>query len=150
MQYEQDTTVIYKSTNETRSAASTSYFQAIKCLAECFGYFSIVADDNGRIECFNWLFKTVTSALFQIHEAIRFLEFCIRSLKNKDQAIHNYPISLYADFDVDKLFQYLKVQGQVCTFIHSFTGIFTEHTHTHTRGYIRQAFCHFILQVQHV
>ncbi|XP_067928521.1 vacuolar protein sorting-associated protein 18 homolog [Watersipora subatra] len=48
----------------------------------------------------------------QTHEAIRFLEFCIRSLKNQDQAIHNYLISLYADFDADRLLQYLKVQGQ--------------------------------------
>ena len=55
---------IYKSTDKIRSAASTSYFHAIKCLAECFGYFFIVAADNGRIEYFNWLFKTVTSALF--------------------------------------------------------------------------------------
>ena len=55
---------IYKSTDKTRLAASTSYFQAIKCLAEYFGYFTIPADDNGRIESFNWLFKTVTSALF--------------------------------------------------------------------------------------
>ncbi|KAF6032157.1 VPS18 [Bugula neritina] len=48
----------------------------------------------------------------QTHDAIRFLEYCIRTLKNKDQTIHNYLISLYADFDPEKLLKYLRVQGQ--------------------------------------
>ena len=37
----------------------------------------------------------------------------MRTLKNKDQAIHNYLISLYAEYEPEKLLRYLKVQGQV-------------------------------------
>lgn len=41
-------------------------------------------------------------------QAIRYLEFCVRSLKNRDEAIHNYLLSLYAQSgDEEKLLTFL-------------------------------------------
>lgn len=55
------------------------------------------------------------SVLFlQTEEAIRYLEMCIEKLGNKDQAIHNYLLSLYIERDDDRsLLRYLQMQGQV-------------------------------------
>ncbi|XP_022256973.1 vacuolar protein sorting-associated protein 18 homolog [Limulus polyphemus] len=49
---------------------------------------------------------------FQGSEAIRYLEFCINELQNRDQAIHNYLLALYARLQKDKLMDYLILQGQ--------------------------------------
>ncbi|KAL5007275.1 hypothetical protein ScPMuIL_016081 [Solemya velum] len=48
----------------------------------------------------------------QGNEAIRYLEFCVQSMDNKDQAIHNYLLSLYAKLQPDQLMTYLNLQGQ--------------------------------------
>ena len=49
----------------------------------------------------------------QGNEAVRYLEFCIQKLRVKDQAIHNYLLSLYAKLKSDSLMKYLLMQGQV-------------------------------------
>lgn len=49
----------------------------------------------------------------QGNEAIRYLEFCTQKLQIKDQAIHNYLLSLYAKMKSDSLMKYLHMQGQV-------------------------------------
>ena len=52
--------------------------------------------------------------LTQTKEAIRYLEFCIDRLGNRDQAIHNYLLSLYIEQEDDEsLLRYLLQQGQV-------------------------------------
>ena len=52
--------------------------------------------------------------LTQTEEAIRYLEFCIERLGNRDQAIHNYLLSLYIEQEDDEsLLRYLQMQGQV-------------------------------------
>ncbi|XP_023930234.1 vacuolar protein sorting-associated protein 18 homolog [Lingula anatina] len=48
----------------------------------------------------------------QDNEAIRYLEFSITTLDNKDEAIHNYLLSLYAKLQPDKLMAYLKLEGE--------------------------------------
>lgn len=49
----------------------------------------------------------------QTKEAIRYLEFCIDRLGNRDQAIHNYLLSLYIEQEDDEsLLRYLLQQGQ--------------------------------------
>lgn len=50
---------------------------------------------------------------FKGNEAIKYLEFCIEQLDNKDQAIHNYLLSLYAKLKPDQLMTYLNIQGTV-------------------------------------
>uniref|UniRef100_T1JMS9 Pep3/Vps18 beta-propeller domain-containing protein n=1 Tax=Strigamia maritima TaxID=126957 RepID=T1JMS9_STRMM len=45
-------------------------------------------------------------------EAIRYFEFCVNTLDNKDTSIHNYLLSLYAKLDSEKLMTYLTLQGQ--------------------------------------
>lgn len=50
---------------------------------------------------------------FQINDAIRYLEYAIQMLDNRDQAIHNYLLSLYAKIQPDQLMKYLNFQGQV-------------------------------------
>lgn len=49
----------------------------------------------------------------QGNEAIRYLEFCVQKLENKDLAIHNYLLSLYAKLQPDNLMTYLQLQGEV-------------------------------------
>jgi len=49
----------------------------------------------------------------QGNEAVRYLEFCTQKLQIKDQAIHNYLLSLYATLKSDSLMKYLHMQGQV-------------------------------------
>ncbi|CAC5391949.1 VPS18 [Mytilus coruscus] len=49
----------------------------------------------------------------QGNEAITYLEFCVESLTNKEMAIHNYLLSLYAILRPDRLIQYLDIQGTV-------------------------------------
>jgi len=50
----------------------------------------------------------------QGNEAVRYLEFCTQKLHVKDQAIHNYLLSLYARLQSDaSLMKYLHMQGQV-------------------------------------
>lgn len=49
----------------------------------------------------------------QTEEAIRYLEICIERLGNRDQAIHNYLLSLYIEQEDDlSLLRYLQMQGQ--------------------------------------
>lgn len=54
----------------------------------------------------------------QGNEAIRYLEYCVEDLENKEKAIHNYLLSLYAILRPDRLTQYLDIQGtdpdQIC------------------------------------
>ena len=50
---------------------------------------------------------------------IRYLEFCIEKLKNKDKAIHNYLLSLYAVLKPEKLLDYLNFQGTVSSGINA-------------------------------
>lgn len=47
------------------------------------------------------------------NEAIRYVEFCIKELKNREKAIHNYLISLYAKLKPNDLITYLELQGEV-------------------------------------
>lgn len=47
----------------------------------------------------------------QGNEAIRYLEFCVEDLGNKEMAIHNYLLSLYAILRPERLTQYLDIQG---------------------------------------
>ena len=52
-------------------------------------------------------------SLLQTVEAIRYLETCIERLGNRDQAIHNYLLSLYIEQEDDKsLLRYLLMQGE--------------------------------------
>ncbi|KAM8920736.1 vacuolar protein sorting-associated protein 18 homolog [Pelodytes ibericus] len=51
------------------------------------------------------------SAGTQINEAIRYMEFCVEELKETEQAIHNYLLSLYAQFRPDSLLSYLERAG---------------------------------------
>ena len=53
----------------------------------------------------------------QGNEAIRYLEFCTQKLHIKDEAIHNYLLSLYAKMKSDSLMKYLHLQGQVVIYI---------------------------------
>jgi len=55
----------------------------------------------------------------QGNEAIRYLEFCIQKLHIKDEAIHNYLLSLYARLKSDSLMKYLHMQGQVVINVYS-------------------------------
>ncbi|XP_029454450.1 vacuolar protein sorting-associated protein 18 homolog [Rhinatrema bivittatum] len=47
----------------------------------------------------------------QINEAIRYMEFCVYELQEKEQAIHNYLLSLYAQCRPDSLLPYLEQAG---------------------------------------
>ena len=64
--------------------------------------------------------------LLQIQEAIRYLEFCVEKLSNRETAIHNFLLSLYAK-QTDKtlllkyLYKYSKVCPSVC--LSMFTGM---------------------------
>ena len=52
----------------------------------------------------------------QVHnrEAIRYLEFCVESLKVDEVAIHNFLVSLYINQrEIEKLMIYLEKQGKV-------------------------------------
>ena len=52
--------------------------------------------------------------VLQTEQAIRYLEFCIERLDNRDPAIHNYLLSLYIEqADDEALLRYLDIQGQV-------------------------------------
>jgi len=56
----------------------------------------------------------------QGNEAVRYLEFCTQKLHIKDQAIHNYLLSLYAKLKSDSLMKYLHMQGQVVNLLFAF------------------------------
>jgi len=45
-------------------------------------------------------------------ESIRYLEFCIKSLANKEPVIHNFLLSLYVKHQPEKVFMYLESQHQ--------------------------------------
>ncbi|XP_043930132.1 vacuolar protein sorting-associated protein 18 homolog isoform X2 [Protopterus annectens] len=47
----------------------------------------------------------------QITEAIRYMEFCVYELEVTDQAIHNYLLSLYAQYQPNSLLWYLEQAG---------------------------------------
>ncbi|GFR83888.1 vacuolar protein sorting-associated protein 18 homolog [Elysia marginata] len=48
----------------------------------------------------------------QGNEAIKYLEFCVQKMENKDPAIHNYLLSLYAKLQPQNLMTYLQLQGE--------------------------------------
>lgn len=48
----------------------------------------------------------------QGNEAIRYLETCVQKMDNRDQAIHNFLLSLYAKLQPDNLMTYLQLQGE--------------------------------------
>ncbi|XP_064634570.1 vacuolar protein sorting-associated protein 18 homolog [Lineus longissimus] len=48
----------------------------------------------------------------QGNETIRYLEFCVETLKNSDVAIHNYLLSQYAKLQPERLMTYLHIQGE--------------------------------------
>nr|XP_006811890.1 PREDICTED: vacuolar protein sorting-associated protein 18 homolog [Saccoglossus kowalevskii] len=54
----------------------------------------------------------------KIHEAIRYLEFCVHTLSIEDEAIHNYLLSLYAKYQKDQLMKYLMFQGNNPDMVH--------------------------------
>lgn len=59
------------------------------------------------------------------NEAIRYVEFCVKELKNREKAIHNYLISLYAKLKSNDLITYLELEGEVSNgFNWNFIGIF--------------------------
>uniref|UniRef100_A0A8C5R6H0 Vacuolar protein sorting-associated protein 18 homolog n=1 Tax=Leptobrachium leishanense TaxID=445787 RepID=A0A8C5R6H0_9ANUR len=58
------------------------------------------------------------SAGTQINEAIRYMEFCVEELQENEQAIHNYLLSLYAQFRPDSLLSYLEMAGTSSNLIH--------------------------------
>ncbi|XP_072541366.1 vacuolar protein sorting-associated protein 18 homolog [Salminus brasiliensis] len=47
----------------------------------------------------------------QINETIRYMEFCVYQLDVKEEAIHNYLLSLYAKYKSDSLLWYLEQAG---------------------------------------
>lgn len=64
----------------------------------------------------------VTCEPQQANEAVRYLEFCVQQLGCRQQAVHNYLLSLYARLQPDQLMSYLVSQGQeasvVCYDVH--------------------------------
>ncbi|XP_068109477.1 vacuolar protein sorting-associated protein 18 homolog [Hyperolius riggenbachi] len=58
------------------------------------------------------------SAVTHINEAIRYMEFCVFELKETEQAIHNYLLSLYAQFRPESLLSYLEIAGTNPNTIH--------------------------------
>lgn len=48
----------------------------------------------------------------QGNEAIRYLEACVQKFENRDPAIHNFLLSLYAKLQPDNLMTYLQLQGE--------------------------------------
>ncbi|XP_053553851.1 vacuolar protein sorting-associated protein 18 homolog isoform X1 [Bombina bombina] len=58
------------------------------------------------------------SAGTQINEAIRYMEHCVYELGETEQAIHNYLLSLYAQFRPDSLLEYLEQAGNNANRIH--------------------------------
>lgn len=54
----------------------------------------------------------------QINETIRYMEFCVYELEVKDEAIHNYLLSLYAKHKPDALLWYLEQAGTHVSDIH--------------------------------
>ena len=64
--------------------------------------------------------QTETNDVKCIQCAIDYLEHCVYKLKYKEQAIHNYLISLYCKMDDEgPLLRYLNSQGQVRYFLYS-------------------------------
>ncbi len=64
----------------------------------------------------------------QVSAAIKYLEFCVNKLRNKDRAIHNFLISAYAQNpdSHDKLMDYLIDQAKVlidCSIIYITIGV---------------------------
>ena len=67
-----------------------------------------------RVQVRRLVSLTLCISSFQTEEAIRYLEICIEKLGNRDQAIHNYLLSLYIEQEDDQsLLRYLQMQGQV-------------------------------------
>ncbi|KAK6183831.1 hypothetical protein SNE40_002395 [Patella caerulea] len=70
----------------------------------------------------------------QGNEAIRYLEFCVQQLDNKDTAIHNYLVSLYAKIQPTNLMIYLEMQGEnsdnICYDVKYALRLCTEYKHT--------------------
>lgn len=54
----------------------------------------------------------------QINETIRYMEFCVNELAVKEEAIHNYLLSLYAKYKPDSLLWYLEQAGTHASEIH--------------------------------
>ncbi|GAB6018607.1 Vacuolar protein sorting-associated protein 18 like protein [Chamberlinius hualienensis] len=56
--------------------------------------------------------QNIDSHIRDNNEAVRYLEFCIKTLDEKDPTIHNYLLSLFAKYFPENLKQYLDSQGQ--------------------------------------
>ncbi|KAJ0027124.1 hypothetical protein NQD34_018124 [Periophthalmus magnuspinnatus] len=54
----------------------------------------------------------------QIHETIRYMEFCVFELEVTEEAIHNYLLSLYAKYRAESLLAYLEQAGTHASEIH--------------------------------
>nr|CAI5818148.1 unnamed protein product [Callosobruchus analis] len=73
----------------------------------------VIIDQRGKLSPLKLLPALVTcNGEMHSLEVIRYLEFCIDKMKNTDKAIHNFLLSLYAQYDSIKLMDYLKFQGQ--------------------------------------
>ncbi|ESO97284.1 hypothetical protein LOTGIDRAFT_214111 [Lottia gigantea] len=76
----------------------------------------------------------------QGNEAIRYLEYCVQQLDNKDTAIHNYLVSLYAKIQPDNLMLYLQLQGEnpdmICYDVKYALRLCTESKHTKACVYV--------------
>lgn len=60
----------------------------------------------------------LTYHLIQMQEAIRYLEFCVEKLGNRETAIHNFLLSLYAkQSDKTLLLKYLYKYSKVCQYV---------------------------------
>ncbi|KAJ8378135.1 hypothetical protein AAFF_G00247730 [Aldrovandia affinis] len=59
-----------------------------------------------------------TGGAQQISESVRYMEFCVYELAVKDEAIHNYLLSLYAKYRPDSLLLYLEQAGTHPSEIH--------------------------------
>ncbi|XP_076873703.1 vacuolar protein sorting-associated protein 18 homolog [Brachyhypopomus gauderio] len=59
-----------------------------------------------------------TGSTQQIDETIRYMEFCVYQLDVKEEAIHNYLLSLYAKYKKDSLLWYLEQAGTHASEIH--------------------------------
>ncbi|VEN49877.1 unnamed protein product [Callosobruchus maculatus] len=73
----------------------------------------VIIDQRGKLSPLKLLPALVTcNGEMHSKEVIKYLEFCIDKMKNTDKAIHNFLLSLYAQYDSIKLMDYLKSQGQ--------------------------------------
>ena len=105
----------------------------MRCRYQCFLSHKIVSHfslaQNTLFLCRDAKSGCVNICMFsQMQEAIRYLEFCVEKLGNRDTAIHNFLLSLYAKQN-DKtlllkyLYKYSKVCPPVCVCLVMSTGV---------------------------